>query len=772
MLPWPIWVLVGVALAATQLVALLAAWALGRRVPRLAMVLGLLGPVALTLPWLDGTPLILPTGALAHAGQLPLDRPAPPGEDPWAVQSDVVLTFVPWEIEVRRALQAGGLAFWSDRLDGGSSPWANPQAEVLSPTAWIGRLGPLEHHHLLALLAKLLLAIEGAYLLATRLGARAGGASIAGLSYGLGGAMIAWALFPLTSAAAWIPWHTLAVVGLWRAPGSLRPHIVRAALATAVIAVAGHPETALGGGLLAVVVALSARRRDRLRARLVGAAVAALLGATLAAPLLLPVGHAVRHSQRFLDKSTATAATDLFVSGGHQLFGMLTNPHAAGRPYQEAFRGRYNWCEGLVPYAGVVAFAGLVAALLCGPRPARTCAWFALATLILASGWRPLAQVVQATPGINLVTWERVLMAGGLATALAAGLVLPGGWRRQPRRAVAVATLAAAGFSLWLRPDPWVIGLWLAVGVAITLLPRFAATRRMAPVALAVVVLVDLLAWARPQLPEGRPEWFFPPSALLDTLAATVTARTPSRVVGEGHALYPNHLAMHGFEDLRGHDPLARADRLQVLAAVFGFAPNASSYFSPFRGVDHPLLDRLNVTAVVSPFGWGRREGLALRGRFGPHSVWFNRGVLPRWFFPERVDVVADADRSEWLRALNNPRRVGVAVVDADVLANLDLVPTAVVAVARRPGREVLALAPSSQPRLLATSIPWPEAWRASVDDTPGRMVPLDGAFVGVLIPAGATRVVLGFTPPGLRVGLMLAVFAVVGLALVVRRWP
>jgi hypothetical protein len=229
---------------------------------------------------------------------------------------------------------------------------------------------------------------------------------------------------------------------------------------------------------------------------------------------------------------------------------------------------------------------------------------------------------------------------------------------------------------------------------------------------------------------------------------------------------------MHGFEDLRGHDPLARADRLAVLAAVFGFSPNADAYFSPFRQIDHPLLDRLNVTAVVSPFRTGRRQGFALRGSFGPHLVWFNRGVLPRWFFPERVEVVDPAARGEWLRALDNPRRVSLDAADADVLVDLDLVPTAVVAVARRPGREVLQVTASPRPRLLATSIPWPEAWRATVDEVPGRIVPLDGAFVGVLVPPGCTRVVLGFTPPGLRLGLIASMLAVVGLALVVRRWP
>ena len=42
-------------------------------------------------------------------------------------------------VEVRRAFKDGKLRFWSELLDGGSAPWVNLQAAVLSPIAWAVR---------------------------------------------------------------------------------------------------------------------------------------------------------------------------------------------------------------------------------------------------------------------------------------------------------------------------------------------------------------------------------------------------------------------------------------------------------------------------------------------------------------------------------------------------------------------------------------------------------------------------------------------------------
>ncbi|MCA8932102.1 MAG: hypothetical protein KDA49_06510, partial [Rhodospirillaceae bacterium] len=385
MLDVPAWLLVVVALLLTQVGLAVGLRLLGRPHRWPEVVVSWLVVPALLGPWLGGALLLVPDGSLARIGQLALDPEVrerlPEGVDPWAVQSDVMLQFLPLEVEVRRAFGEGRLPLWSDRLGGGSSPWANPQAEVLSPTAMIGRLAPLQHHLLLAVAAKLLIAMQGAAALARRLGGRTPQALLAAVGFALGGGMIAWLMFPLASTAAWIPWHCLAVVGLMRARRIGGRELLRAAGATTLLLLAGHPETGLGGGLLSGVLGLAVMRRGAMARRLGAVAAAAALGVALAAPLVVPTLAAVRQSQRFADKTRMEATGELFHKGGHLLFAAWINPNAAGRPYQETFAGRYNWPEGLVPYIGLAALAGLAAALIVGPRPARVAALFCSGTL-------------------------------------------------------------------------------------------------------------------------------------------------------------------------------------------------------------------------------------------------------------------------------------------------------------------------------------------------------------------------------------------------------
>src|SRR5258708_11331210 len=171
---------------------------------REVMLIGLLLPWALLAPWLLGSKLLVPSDILAQ--QLP-GLPEIGASDPHAVElNDVVFQLVPWELEVRRALRRHRLPLWSNLLDGGSSPWVNPQAAVLSPLAMLARLAPIEHHFLVLLALEVMVGFEGAWLLARGAGVRPFAALFAGAGFALGGGVIAWALFPLGATAAWIPW--------------------------------------------------------------------------------------------------------------------------------------------------------------------------------------------------------------------------------------------------------------------------------------------------------------------------------------------------------------------------------------------------------------------------------------------------------------------------------------------------------------------------------------------------------------------------------------
>ena len=101
------------------------------RLRREVVAAGLLLPWLVLWPWVAGSKLLAPTEVLA--GQVPGTLASGPMKGHALELSDEMFQFYPWELEVRHAFSEGRWPFWSDRIDGGSSPWANPSAEMLMP---------------------------------------------------------------------------------------------------------------------------------------------------------------------------------------------------------------------------------------------------------------------------------------------------------------------------------------------------------------------------------------------------------------------------------------------------------------------------------------------------------------------------------------------------------------------------------------------------------------------------------------------------------------
>jgi Bacterial membrane protein YfhO len=333
------------ALLLAQVLAHALARGLSLRLPLRVQAIGMAAPLALLLPFLAGDRLLAPTDAPILAN-LP-DAPRVPDPDfAHGVFNDAALQLLPWEAEVRGSYAEGHLPLWSDLLDGGSSPWVNPQAAALSPVAMLGRLLPIEHFLLGALAVKVLLAFEGAWLLFRLLGARRFGAAFGAGGFALGGPVLAWAVFPLSSVVAWSPWLVLGAVRVVRRPASrmlkdpvarvasaagpdarsrdaghagtlsrsgdaadgpapprsagggaghgifqhpARRHVACAALVFAALLLSGHPEIALAECLVAAGFAVIVRRRGGGALRPAGAAaLAAAVGISLAAWQLVP----------------------------------------------------------------------------------------------------------------------------------------------------------------------------------------------------------------------------------------------------------------------------------------------------------------------------------------------------------------------------------------------------------------------------------------------------------------------------------------------------
>lgn len=759
-----------------QGLAWLLARGLGVRLSRLAMACGLAAPLVLLGPWLPGRRLLVPCDVLQEAvpGAPRVGHP-----DPHGLLNDAVYQFLPWELEVRHAFAAHRLPFWSDLLEGGSSPWANPQAAVLAPAAMAGRLLPIQHHLLGALAAKILLALEGAYLLARLLGASRRAALLAGAGFALGGGVIAWGLFPHSSAAAWAPWLAAGTIRVMR-----RPHlrtIAVVALIAAALLLSGHPETAAIGGLFAGLCGLAYGRRGRAarRAGLAGAGAAALLGFGLAAPLLLPFLELLPRSaraQETLAIHLPRAAVQLgdprtwFYLGRWAFMLTSLNPLAWGRPFHEPFRGPLDWLDAASGYTGLVAVAGAALALGGGAARRRRAApllAFAFLALLLAAKFVPLAASLYAVRPLRALAYERFLLIGSLALSVAGGL----GWdallrsARGPRRVAPwIALAAAAALSFAMAPRPSVAGLWallLAAAALATLAPSRGALRRRAPAALlAAALLLDLVPWSRDLLPAGHPELFYPRTPFVDDLARLAAGGEGGhRAVGALLLAYPSLLPFYGLADPRPHNPLAPAAYLSVLDTAFGFHPTMQEYFSPFDHLDHPLLRFLGVRAVVGSVALPPSPRLVLASgeRYAPFSLYESPGALPRWFVPGSAVIVGRTGVRGFLAHLDDPATVALFADEARGWQPAAPAggPRPVAVLAAAPGRAELALPPGTE--LVATSIPGTAGWRARADGRPAQVLTIDGAFLGVRVPPGTARLALAYRPPGLLAGAALA---------------
>lgn len=751
-------------LGAMQAVCWLLAKGLGRTLPRHVIVLGVALPLVLLFPWFDRTRLMAPLDLLQR--MIP-GAPEVPASHRHDLLNDAIYQFIPWELEVRHALSDRRLPLWSDSLEGGSSPWLNPQAQVLSPIAMPARAVPIQHHLLAALALKILVAFEGAWLLARIVGVSRLSSLISAGGFALGGGLIAWALFPHTAAVAWVPWLAAAVIRLFRG-GGLRA-VGTTALLTAALLLSGHPEVAAIGGLFTGVCGLSLAKRGSFGLGLGKAAVAAVLGFCLAAPHLLPFALYLPHSQRAHEMTSRTlppytvglAPITWFLPGYGKFMLAPVSPRSYGIPFEDEFQGPINWVDSESGYAGLAAFAGSMVALLAFRRRR---AWpflgFGLVSLLLAAQWIPFAHLIYAVSALRAIALSRFLLVGCLALVIAGGMGLDA--LRHRRIPALAALIVAAALSLAAHADVFTIVLWVLIGLSM-----LAAWKRRAwgAAGFALVLLIDLIPWARGFLPSTDPALFYPRTEYMSVV--TTEAATPGgpwRGVGEGQNLYPSLLPFYGVDELRPHNPLVPMPYLRTLQAAFGFNPTTVNYFPSFGGIDHPFLDFLNVRVIGSSIGWPPAKTLErIDGdRFALYRVYRNPDALPRWFLPAGADLIREADLSRWIVNLKDPRRV--AVFDPRAAAWVGQA-GAVTASFHSPGRIVLDV-PGSGDRLLATSIPQPEGWKAQGMET----LVVNGAFLGVHVPANASRVELRFRPPGFLPGVLLGLAALVATAVLLRR--
>jgi hypothetical protein len=714
--------------------------------------------------------------------------------------NDVATHLAPWAKAVRMAWKEGSPP-WRQRWNGsGMALAANGQSAAFSPLTFLMFALPLARAFTLAAAVKLFLALFGMWLWLSELGVSRTGAFFGAVCFGLSCSMTPWILFPHTSVICLWPWALFAIE-------LVREGLAfgRAFWALTVIflfwALGGHPESAVLGGIFAVLCLLARAlwldlpRPGRVLRRV---ALAAALALGLSASLLVPQALAISRSSRvpaaraFASKLPAR----LLPHGPFWPDGFVTAvfPRALGDAVGSPMiaGGAGSFPEMALGYFGILGWVVALGILRPGSRRRRAelalLVPFVVGLGVAVMLW-PFFDIAVRAPVLKMMFFLRYFSWVSLAGAAIAGFELDrlcadSLSQRKSSFAffAAAAGLALFGIAAFIRFRPlheaagglasqWeaFAAAWICLGAAavIFLLLRARPSVRgliAFSLCLSAIAAAELLYQGMRLYEFGRPGNLYPDTPMLAFLRSRPW---PFRVVGEATTLFPNSSIFAGLEDVRTKDPVERLDYIQFLDATCGYPP--AEEFKQIRDVNATALDFLNVRYLLSVPGrappaekW-RRVYSADDG-----TVFENRDVLPRVYAPEKITLVASiAERLGW----SGNAFAGFGVPATAIAGKRDWREHAFVL-----GREAKMIV-NGQARITGYRESTNKAsFRASVSDAAGAFVVAsltqdggwsardetgrriettlaNGPFLAVRVPSGDHIIFLEYSPPGFQAG-------------------
>ena len=732
--------------------------------------------------------------------------------------NDVATHMAPWAKAVRMAWKEGSLP-WRQRWNGcGMALAANGQSAAFSPFTFLLFPLPLARAFTLLVAVKLFLALFGTWLWLSELGVSRTSALFGAVAFGLSCAMTPWILFPHTSVICLWPWALFAIE-LLRDDQGLR----RAFWALTAIfffwAVSGHPESAVLGGIFAVlwlfgrVLARALPRPGRVFGKV---ALAAAIALGLSAFLLVPEALAIAQSSRipvaraFAQSLPARAEPHgpFWPNGFFTVVFPRAMGDAVGAPMIAGGAGSFP--EMALGYFGILGWA--VALGIVRPGSRRNRAELPLLALLLVglgvgvALW-PFFEVAVLAPVLRMMFVLRYFSWIALAGAALASFELDrlGADSLAGRKSTLgfLAILAAlAGYALLAyrrfhdlyaaagglaseKKAFAVVFVCLGAAAAIFLLARWSPgpfRTAVFALGLSAVAAAELLYQGMRLYRFGSPAELYPDTPMLAFLRSRPG---PFRVVGEGTVLFPNSSIFAGLEDIRTKDPVERLDYVEFLNATCGYPP--ADEFKQIRDINAAALDFLNVRYLLSPPGraspaekWSPVYG----GADG--TVFENRQAIPRVFAPATVSLLHSADRvrananamtlfGDALSGIAGMRdwrsRACVLGGETREIAN----PAADVTEYRESTNRISFRARSSGAEtILVASVVQDGGWSAR--DETGAAVETslaNGPFLALRVPRGDHRIFLKYRPPGIALGggiSLASLVAVGGLALIRRR--
>jgi hypothetical protein len=566
--------------------------------------------------------------------------------------SDLITSQIPSITFYRRALASGQAPFW-DPYSASGAPYRSDLYNYYPPE-FLLLLGTLETGYLLFQLFHMFVTGLGAYWLFRRLALQAPAALAGACVWMLCGYLTVWRpwLF-ITATLAWLPWSLLAadVVATtprWR-------NLVWLALATAMTILAGHPQhgyycilATVAFGFWRALIRSAAWRQRLLAVTRLCAGWA--LGLALASLQLLQTWTALSQTSR----QTLPIGDLLANSLPPRQLATLLVPDLFGNA--NTYYGRGNYME-YTGYVGVVTLCLFLFALLHPQLHRRTQLWFFLlftaVVLHLAYGgilnwplsYLPIytsARGLQRFYGIwsigmaALAAWgvEAVLLARGrrrwsllsvAAVLLVIGLMLLGWPQVLASRLAEVGWSQATAVQMPQVPSSYVYWetfltgpvrwlAWMLAGTALLVVvvtwfgQRRAALRPALGLAMALLICIDLIHFARSYLPVASPT---PGYATTPGLAYLLAHASDGRVARWGQAIFDapvpaNSGTLFGLEDITSYSSLGLDRYHRLIGAIEParyanvLAWNTLGNFRRTSSLNSPLLDLLGVRHLLT----------------------------------------------------------------------------------------------------------------------------------------------------------------------------
>lgn len=673
---------------------------------------------------------------------------------------DVPTQYLPWSRAVSDAYRHGRLPLRFAANGCGTPLWANPQAQVLTPTTFFSLVLPEAWAFAAAAALRLFLGAAGAFFFYRRRGLTVLSSAAAGLAFGFSLTFTTWMHYPLTYPQALLPWVLLA---LERVAGGAGGGF--GALLTALVALflGGYPEGEVFVCLFAAAffVALVVRQRVPGRERLVRTGrttAAALLALGLTSIIWLPQIHAIRASERSARVARASGAppppfriSDFARPPAYaEVLRFWIVPEAQGNPRDDDKFGPYSFAGRTSGYAGILVLTFGLAAFFWRRAPSAV-AWArggAVLLTLYVLWYPPLRQAFDALPGVreiaNRLTTTRACFLLVFLLALLAAFALDrlrsGSGRAPTLCAIAVGLCATAtvfleylessgrpALTAW-RASSFLLPAFLLGGAALALLrPMTEASGR----ALAVLFLLgtgaDILRIGVRFNPGTARKDYFPVTPAVRSLQAAASGGRFATSSGSLSGM----AYMYGLEDVAVQDPMTPAAYEDALRAGAGYT-GPEEPFARVTRLDAPLLDFLDTRARLS-------SGAEVARRDTAAAI-----------LPARLSGARDEAEVLAQLAASRDQRNTAFVVGTDEAFPGE---ARVLSVEKPRPEEIRVRVRVAAPRLLVLPETDDGGWTA---ETHGETLPtlrVNTAFLGVRVPAGEAEIVCRYVPPGFRTG-------------------